>query len=96
MSNDDLTLSFEAGPLRAAPTNAQLVVVDGDSSWVVTLPSAGELVIGRAQEAHVRVNDPSVSRLHLKLMIAGAEVRALDLGSSGGTTVNGERLEAAL
>lgn len=95
MSNDDLTLSFEAGPLRAASTNAQLVVVDGDSSWVVTLPSAGELVIGRAQEAHVRVNDPSVSRLHLKLMIAGTEVRALDLGSSGGTTVNGERLEAA-
>ena len=95
MSTDDLTLSFEAGPLHAVPTQAQLVVVDGDSSWVVALPSVGELVIGRAQEAHVRVNDPSVSRLHLKLMIAGSEVRALDLGSSGGTSVNGERLEAA-
>ncbi|MFO0727838.1 MAG: sigma 54-interacting transcriptional regulator [Myxococcota bacterium] len=95
MAGEDLTLSFEAALHPEAPTPAHLVVVDGDSSWIEPLPVAGELVVGRSQDAHLRVAEPSVSRLHLKLMIAKHEVRAIDLGSSSGTRVNGERLTEA-
>jgi len=92
---DALTLSFDAIPGEHPPAHAHVVVVDGDSSWTVRLPPAGELVFGRSQEAHVRLAEASVSRLHLKLMVSASEVRAIDLGSSNGTKVNGETISAA-
>jgi two-component system response regulator AtoC len=93
--HDSLTLSLDGLPTGASAPPAHVVVVDGDTAWVVPLPAAGELVIGRAPEAHVRVADASVSRLHLKLLVSPHEVRALDLGSSHGTKVNGEVIHSA-
>ena len=53
-----------------------------------------ENVIGRAKSADVVLNYPSISRSHLALMRDDkARWTAIDLGSKGGLTVNGARVE---
>jgi transcriptional regulator with PAS, ATPase and Fis domain len=71
----------------------RLMVGTGQNVTTHTLPEEGVLTIGRAPEASIRVDDPSVSRLHVQLHI-GAIVRVEDLGSANGTRVAGARLRA--
>ncbi|MCA9525694.1 MAG: FHA domain-containing protein, partial [Myxococcales bacterium] len=49
--------------------------------------------IGKLTSSHVRVDDDSVSRMHAVVEVSGPnEVVILDLGSTSGTFVNGERV----
>ncbi|HOX24363.1 MAG TPA: SpoIIE family protein phosphatase [Candidatus Krumholzibacteria bacterium] len=48
--------------------------------------------IGRGSTCEIRLDEPSVSRLHARLQVAGGSVRLEDLGSSNGTRLNGQRL----
>ncbi|MEZ4464564.1 MAG: AgmX/PglI C-terminal domain-containing protein [bacterium] len=49
--------------------------------------------IGKLTSSHVRVDDDSVSRMHAVVEVGGPnEVVILDLGSTSGTFVNGERV----
>lgn len=57
------------------------------------LEPGAELVVGRGQEAHIQVLDPSVSRRHL-LIRGGPPPTVEDLGSSAGSAMGGERLRA--
>src|SRR5215475_14454199 len=70
----------------------QLLCIDGDRSFTVTLPSSGELVIGRGPDAGLSVDDPLVSRAHALLLAVPDGLRLSDLGSRHGTLLNGERL----
>jgi hypothetical protein len=49
-------------------------------------------VIGRGAEADVVVDDPGVSRRHAEIHTGGGRVRVVDLGSTNGTFVDGERV----
>ncbi|MBC86421.1 MAG: GGDEF domain-containing protein [Bdellovibrionaceae bacterium] len=49
-------------------------------------------VIGRAHEAHVCIEDKSVSKAHAKLQMVGGDVSIMDLESTNNTVVNGEML----
>ena len=49
-------------------------------------------VVGRAEEADVRVDHKSVSKLHCALLLADGLVVVRDLGSTNGTRVNGQRV----
>jgi pSer/pThr/pTyr-binding forkhead associated (FHA) protein len=71
-----------------------LLVVDGDSSLLYRLPGSGNVVIGRGEEADLRMRDSSISRLHAMLQCDGDETVLLDLDSRNGTRINGERLAA--
>jgi pSer/pThr/pTyr-binding forkhead associated (FHA) protein len=51
--------------------------------------SADYMVVGREQDCDVRFDDPRVSRTHAALQRRGNAVYVQDLGSSGGTFVNG-------
>ncbi len=61
------------------------------------------LVVGRGHEADLRINDPGVSRRHAELRVypgsggpgALPEVSIVDLGSTNGVVVDGERVQAA-
>ncbi len=57
------------------------------------------LVIGRGSEADLRINDPGVSRRHaeIRVMPGGAvpTVSVIDLGSTNGMLVNGQRVQQA-
>lgn len=52
--------------------------------------------VGRATRADFIVEAPLVSRLHCRLTAGAAELEVVDLESTNGTFVNGERIERAL
>lgn len=49
-------------------------------------------VLGREEGCELRVDDVAVSRVHAALRRSGGQTVVSDLGSSNGTTVNGERI----
>ena len=52
--------------------------------------------IGRLASAHLRLEDPKVSRIHAVIEISEArEVSIIDMGSAEGTRVNGEKVSRA-
>jgi ABC transport system ATP-binding/permease protein len=51
--------------------------------------------VGRATRADFIVDAPLVSRLHCRLTAGAAELEVLDLESTNGTFVNGERVARA-
>ena len=71
----------------------------GESGWrlegkALRLPlRAGENRVGRTDEAHLTIDDPSVSREHaLIVILPSGQIWVRDLGSSNGTWVNDRRL----
>jgi predicted component of type VI protein secretion system len=52
----------------------------------------GETLIGRGLSCDVRFNDPAVSRQHLRIVVIDGRAALVNL-SSGGATVNGEKVE---
>jgi DNA-binding NtrC family response regulator len=87
MVEPEATLSMLAEPVV---DGARLLVIDGGSSSIVTLPAAGTATIGRAPECEVRLNDAACSRRHARLHIEDSALTLEDLGSHNGTRVNGE------
>jgi transcriptional regulator with PAS, ATPase and Fis domain len=57
------------------------------------LPPEGTIVLGRGPEAHIRLEDRSVSRLHARIYL-GLPLRIEDLGSANGTRLDGFPLTA--
>lgn len=54
----------------------------------------GSNVVGRGQEADLRLNDQGVSRRHLDVQFDGFTATAYDLGSTNGSTINGHAMTA--
>jgi hypothetical protein len=54
------------------------------------------MTIGRGTEADLRISDPSISRLHAEIRVRdsgeGQQIDIVDLGSTNGITVNGQRV----
>lgn len=51
-------------------------------------------VIGRAMDVDVVLDDPGVSRRHAEVHVVDGKARVIDLGSTNGTFVDGERVHA--
>ena len=83
-----VTQDFETSPRVAEWERLQLVVVQEGSSQVVEL-RAGLFTVGRAADADLVIDDPSISRMHTRLFIAEGRVVLSDLGSRNGTLLNG-------
>jgi hypothetical protein len=70
------------------------LVVNGDS---LPLSTPG-IIVGRGNDADLRVDDPGVSRKHLEIRVTdspnGPRLSAHDLGSTNGVLVNGSRIES--
>ncbi|WP_028279973.1 DUF3662 and FHA domain-containing protein [Arthrobacter sp. H5] len=54
--------------------------------------NAGSVILGRSSEADILVDDTGVSRRHLEIQIQGGQTRAVDLRSTNGSYVNGQRV----
>ena len=89
------TLPVGAAEDASGLSRAYLLVFAGGSSTLTPLFPNTELLVGRAENANLRLLDASVSRLHARLTTDASETRVTDLGSHNGTRVNGERLEGA-
>src|SRR3954470_393379 len=68
----------------------ELVLADGSR-----VPLLHQVTIGRARESDVRLDDPSVSRLHARLRMDGGVPAIEDAGSRYGTWVDGHRVSGA-
>ncbi|MEW5852804.1 MAG: sigma 54-interacting transcriptional regulator [Myxococcota bacterium] len=72
----------------AAPAPLRLLVIGDGVVATHPLPREGDVVIGRAQDVDVQVDDASISRRHAVLHLGGS-IRLEDLGSANGTRVRG-------
>lgn len=95
--------------LRSDPSLAVGVVqvdsenVSGSVTWVAVLEISGKrypisksrTVIGRGTEADITVDDSGISRKHVEVLWDGTRAQANDLGSTNGSTLNGQRLVSA-
>jgi hypothetical protein len=88
----------QAGP---DPTETQVrratAILDVNGERLPLAPPG--IVVGRGNDADLRVNDPGVSRRHVEFRVtedaAGPRVSVHDLGSTNGVLVNGKRVEDA-
>ena len=69
-----------------------LLTVDGSQQWLEL--HVGSNVIGRGQDADLRLPDTGVSRRHIDIRFDGTGAVLHDLGSTNGTTVNGHRAQS--
>ena len=60
------------------------------------IPSEGNVVFGRSPDCGIRIQDPLVSRRHAMISGEKGEYVISDLGSRGGTFVNGVRIAEAV
>jgi diguanylate cyclase (GGDEF)-like protein len=76
--------------------HAYVALVAGHSTSGFMFKVDRELILGRAGDAQVFLDDADVSRHHAKLVPGpGGMVSVVDLGSTNGTAVNGVRLEGS-
>ncbi|WP_434995423.1 FhaA domain-containing protein [Arthrobacter sp. Ld5] len=76
-------------PPRHQPTRYQPILkMDGQRYSI----NSGSIVLGRSSEADILVDDTGVSRRHLEIRAQGGRIYAVDLGSTNGSYVNGQRV----
>lgn len=80
----------QGGGMPPAGRGVRLVANDGRSYPL----SIGSTVIGRGDQANLRLPDVGISRRHARLDYDGAQVVLTDLGSTNGSMVNGQRVSA--
>ena len=68
----------------------ELLVTGDGGVWHVALPAPGELSIGRAMEAALRLHGDRVSRRHALFRVFESSFALRDLGSANGTIVHGQ------
>ncbi len=80
---------------QAKRVNAYLIVVSGKTSVGKMFKlDRNEMVIGRAAECDIMLDDEGVSRKHAKISVrADGTIQLLDLNSTNGTFSNGEKIE---
>lgn len=78
-----------APPMQQTP-NARMVSNDGRQFAL----AIGSTIIGRGEQAQLRLADVGISRRHARLDFDGTRVVLTDLGSTNGTVVNGQRISA--
>lgn len=69
-----------------------LISTGPDRAQVVPLSEGKNLIVGRGEEADVRINDPHASRKHCRIKVEKGVVHLQDAGSRAGTFVNGEQI----
>ena len=75
---------------RRQPTRYQPVLdIDGQRYSI----DSRTVVLGRSSEADIMVEDTGVSRRHLEIRASDGRIFAVDLGSTNGSYVNGQRVE---
>jgi Zn-finger nucleic acid-binding protein len=78
---------------RAGPSMLAFNVSDGYQLSFIEEPI---IKVGRLESCHLRLDHPSVSRVHCVIEFDGFdEIVVIDLGSERGTTVNGKRINKA-
>ncbi|MBI5521369.1 MAG: FHA domain-containing protein [Desulfarculus sp.] len=70
-----------------------LEVLKGPDKGLVLELTRRESLLGRGEDASLRLGDQEASRHHCKLVLAERSLQVEDLGSANGTWINGQRVE---
>jgi DNA-binding NtrC family response regulator len=100
---DRLTIGYMAdqGDVRTAPAKGSLgdvtrrrtlLVLRAGDMTVHPLPLVGEVAIGRGADADIKIDEPSLSRVHLTLVLEDRAIAVIDRGSANGSSLRGVRL----
>jgi pSer/pThr/pTyr-binding forkhead associated (FHA) protein len=84
---------------RGAGTEApfgKLIVIYGDHVGKEYRLGAKRVLIGRADQCDIPINDSSVSRKHASIETKDGRFLLRDLQSTNGTVVNNKRIDAAV
>jgi pSer/pThr/pTyr-binding forkhead associated (FHA) protein len=73
-------------------TPKKLVVVEGDNLRGKSFDLGNELMIGRADKCHIKLDDTYVSQVHARVFPKGANYMIEDQGSTNGTYLNRRRI----
>lgn len=95
---DERTFTEQTPPAegsRDGRASAYLVTIAGIRVGEMFKLSKGKTVLGRSDDADLRLIDEGVSRRHAALLVDGGRVILKDLGSSNGTYCNGIKVDAA-
>ena len=72
------------------PTQARIIWDKNDGSSIEFPIASGVMVVGRDEQADIRIDEPLVSRFHARIERRGEGIFLIDLGSTNLTRVNGE------
>ncbi|HMB00792.1 MAG TPA: helix-turn-helix domain-containing protein [Spirochaetota bacterium] len=90
------TITADNFTLRISPVRkTHLIVIYGIDKGKSFLLKQQETTVGRDHEADITINDPLISRCHLKITAAPAmnKVNIRDLNSTNGTYINGNKIK---
>lgn len=73
-------------------TAFRLVIKSGSNAGMTFPLEDQEVTVGRDTTNQITIIDPEVSRRHARIYLQGANYIIEDLGSTNGTSVNGQRL----
>ena len=80
-----------------APIPIKFQIFKGDQLVREEILNEAVIKIGKLASSHLRLEDETVSRMHAVVEVTGpGEIQLIDLGSTRGTTVNGERINKAI
>ncbi len=93
-----LEISPRAGskPEAGSRPSARLVVCDGAGSGDTLELGSSEMVVGRDEGCDLVVADPAASKRHLSIVWEDEAFHVRDLGSTHGTQLNGEPVDAGV
>ena len=81
-------LTVDGPGQRPPPSGPRLVSRRGE--WAL---SEGTTLVGRDRDCAVRIDSPTLSRRHARIVVATGGTTVEDLGSKNGTHVNGKRIK---
>ncbi|MBI5536256.1 MAG: GGDEF domain-containing protein [Deltaproteobacteria bacterium] len=88
------TQKTELPPNLGLRDRASLVAINGHEAGRV-FSLSGEVLVGRAMQCQLRIDEPGVSRVHAKVVANGRQCILSDLNSRNGVFVNGQRVTTA-
>jgi hypothetical protein len=93
---DTVTQSNTTAKPSDAGRRVELRSADGRSFNVQLRVGAAPAYVGRVAGSAIRIDDPSISRMHCSIALrSNGDIVVADLGSSNGTSVNGQTLSAS-
>lgn len=90
--------NLKVGLFKVHPSYDERIPADGPNAWFEGPDGSqhhirGEVsTIGRSSESDIVINDQNVSRRHAELHAVGDNYELVDLGSTNGSKVNGQRV----
>ena len=80
--------------IEPAPTSGALLQIRDEEGERTVRLSGGVATIGRLPECEIVVHDPGASRRHAQIRLEDGTYTVTDLGSTNGTTLNGQTVKS--